>query len=163
MLDGLLVNVTPRPLYPQGKTPCSYVLGAWVDLSASLYVLETRNMCCPAGQAHSQVLTCTTRKAAGALLRPRKQLRAAGVKHCLRQRLTFSFQTIIIIFDRYFFSKVVTGRILPAGRLLCKPGLVTVPTTLWQVRFFFVSCHGQDINAVIKNDAKIMLPTSKLN
>ena len=35
---------TPRPLYPRGNTSCIHRLGGWAKPTASLHILENREM-----------------------------------------------------------------------------------------------------------------------
>jgi hypothetical protein len=39
-----VVNFTPRPLYPRGKSPATHWIGRWVDLRAGLEDLENRKL-----------------------------------------------------------------------------------------------------------------------
>jgi hypothetical protein len=93
-------------------------------------------------------LVCTAWKAAKKTASGRR-----GKIHCRRQDLIFKFQTIMLTlcWCPPPPPKVVMGRMPPASRVLCRPGLVTFPTALLQIYKY----------CVIKNDATVMLLTSK--
>jgi hypothetical protein len=44
-----VVNFTPRPLYPRGKSPGTHWIGGWVDLRAGLDDVENRKFLTPPG------------------------------------------------------------------------------------------------------------------
>lgn len=42
-----MVNIAPRPLNPQGKSPCIHSIRGWVSPRAGLDAFDMRNICCP--------------------------------------------------------------------------------------------------------------------